>query len=246
MRNIPDIVGHYSEGDSFIHHLDPRTKIICSLILSGVVFILNTWQEYTAFAGISALLLLLGQIPFSRLFRSLRPLAWFLALILLMHMGSAGGWQVGLAVIARFVYLLSLAALLTTTTPIFILAMGLQKLLRPLNIFSQLGSSIAFMVTMAIRFIPLAVSENQKIMEAQQIRGVRYSPKNIPLLAYSLLVNIMKKADELALAVEARGFHLGPRRTSLYQLKFTSRDAIAIAAVLLFSASIAGNLWSIH
>lgn len=237
MRNIPDIVGQYSEGDSFIHHLDPRTKIISLLILSGVVFFLNTWQEYTAFAGVSILLLLLGQVPVARWFKAIRPLAWFLGLILVMHLGSAGGWKVGLAVLARFVLLLSLTALLTTTTPIFSLAMGLQKML---------GASVAFMVTMAIRFIPLAVLENQKIMEAQQVRGVRYSPKNIPLLVYALLVNIMKKADELSRAIEARGFHLGPHRTSLYQLRFTGCDALAITAVVAFSASIAGNLWSIH
>jgi len=245
MRNIPAIVGQYSEGDSFIHHLDPRTKIISLLILSGVVFFLNSWQEYAAFTGISVLLLLLGQVPVARWFNTIRPLAWFLALILVMHLGSAGGWQVGLAVLARFTLLLSLAMLLTTTTPIFSLAMGLQKLLQPLNIFAQLGSSIAFMVTMAIRFIPLALLENQKIMEAQQVRGVRYSPKNIPLLAYALLVNIMKKADELARGIEARGFHLGPHRTSLYQLRLTGRDAVALAVVIMFSASIAGNLWSL-
>jgi energy-coupling factor transport system permease protein len=237
MRNIPDIVGQYSEGDSFIHRLDPRTKIISLLILSGVVFFLTSWQEYAAFAGISVLLLLLGRVPVSRWLNTIRPLAWFLILILIMHLGSAGGWKVGLAVLSRFVFLLSLAVLLTTTTPIFSLAMGLRKLL---------GSSIAFMVTMAIRFIPLAVLENQKIMEAQQVRGVRYSPKNIPLLAYALLVNIMKKADELAQAVEARGFHLGPHRTSLYQLRFTSRDALAISVVMVFSASIVCNLWGIH
>jgi energy-coupling factor transport system permease protein len=246
MRNIPDIVGHYSEGDSFIHRLDPRTKITSLLILSGVVFFLKSWQEYAAFAGITILMLLLGKVPVSRWLQTIRPLAWFLALIMVMHLGSAGGWRVGVAVLARFVFLLSLAVLLTTTTPIFTLAMGLQKLLQPLNIFSQLGSSIAFMVTMAIRFIPLAVLENQKIMEAQQIRGVRYSPKNIPLLAYALLVNIMRKADDLAQAVEARGFHLGPHRTSLYQLQFTGRDALAITVVIAFSASITGNLWSIH
>ncbi len=245
MRNIPDIVGQYSEGDSFIHHLDPRTKIISLLILSGVVFFLNSWQEYTAFTGISILLLLLGQAPFSRWVKTIRPLAWFLALILVMHLGSAGGWKVGLAILARFVLLLSLTALLTATTPIFSLAMGLQKLLKPLNIFAQLGSSIAFMVTMAIRFIPLALLENQKIMEAQQVRGVRYSPKNIPLLAYALLVNVMKKADELARGIEARGFHLGPQRTSLYQLRFAGRDAVALTAVLAFCVSIAGNLWSL-
>ncbi|MDD5259230.1 MAG: energy-coupling factor transporter transmembrane component T [bacterium] len=236
MRNIPDIVGQYSEGDSFIHHLDPRTKIISLLILSGVIFFLNSWQEYAALAGICALLLLLGKVPVRRWFSTVRPLAWFLGLILVMHLGSAGGWRVGAAVVARFILLLSLAALLTSTTPIFSLAMGLQKIL---------GSSIAFMVTMAIRFIPLALLENQKIMEAQQVRGVRYSPKNIPLLAYALLVNIMKKADELARGIEARGFHLGPHRTSLYQLKFTVRDAVALAAVVAFSASIAGNLWSL-
>ncbi|MDD5492505.1 MAG: energy-coupling factor transporter transmembrane protein EcfT [bacterium] len=246
MRNIPNIVGQYNEGDSFVHHLDPRTKIISLLILSGVVFFLTSWQEYAAYAVISVLLLALGRVPVSRWLRAIRPLLWILVLILVMHLGSAGGWKIGLAVVARFIYLLSLTALLTTTTPIFSLAMGLQKLLQPLNIFAQLGSSIAFMVTMAIRFIPLAVLENQKIMEAQQVRGVRYSPKNIPLLAYALLVNIMKKADELAQSVEARGFHLGPHRTSLYQLKFTSRDAVAITAVVLFSLSIFGNFWSIH
>ncbi len=246
MRNIPDIVGHYREGDSFIHRLDPRTKIISLLILSGVIFYLKSLPEYLVFAGLSFLLLLLGRIAIASWFKTLRPLAWFLILIFLMHLGSAGGWKVGLFVLARFAYLVSLAVLLTATTPIFSLAMGLRKLLRPLDIFAQLGSRIAFMLTMAIRFIPLTIIENQKIMEAQQVRGVRYSPKNIPLLAYALLINIMKKADELSRAIEARGFHLGPLRTSLYQLRFTYRDAWALALVAVFSASIFFRLWGIH
>lgn len=246
MRNIPDIVGHYREGDSFVHRLDPRTKIISLLILSGVIFCLRSLAEYLAFAGASVLLLFLGRIAVIRWLKTLRPLAWFLALIFLMHLGSADGWKVGLFVLARFAYLVSLTVLLTESTPIFSLAMGLRKLLRPLDIFAQLGSRIAFMLTMAIRFLPLTIIENQKIMEAQQVRGVRYSPKNVPLLAYALLINIMKKADELSRAIEARGFHLGPQRTSLYQLRFTYRDALALSLVIVFSSSIFLRLWGIH
>ena len=238
MRNIPNILGQYREGDSFVHRLDPRTKIGSMLILSGVIFSLTATREYAVFAGVLLLVLKLCQVTMRQFLASLRPASWLILLLFALHLNGSGGWQVGLRLSLRFIYILSLALVVTSTTPIFSLQMGLRKLLKPLDIFHQLGESISFMMTMALRFIPLTLAENQKLSEAQKIRGIEYSLKNAPLLIYTLLVNVMKRSEHLAQAIDARGWRLHRRRTSLYELRFSRNDALAMALVIFFSVGI--------
>ncbi len=235
MKSIPNIFGQYQEGDSFLHRLDPRTKIISLIILSGVVFFLVDITAYIVFTLLMVFVLKLGRVRWRSLWGSLRPLSWLFLLIFLLQLNTPAGLRTGLTVIYRLVLMLTLALVLTTTTPIFSLTMGLRKLLTPLDLFEQLGDKIAFMLTMALRFIPLTAEENQKINEAQRVRGVEPSPKNLPLLVYILLVNVLKKSEELAGAIESRGYRLYPRRTSLITLRFGYRDIVALLVVGVFS-----------
>jgi energy-coupling factor transport system permease protein len=268
MRSITSI-GQYYPGDSSIHRLDPRLKIALVLAFLAAVFLI---ENFAGFALVGAALLLvvrISRIPARWMLRSLRPLTFIVLLTMLLHSlrltGSAGDPLVALGPVKivssglvsgfffslRLVLLVAGSSLLTLTTTPVRLADALESMLRPLARFGLPAHELAMMMTVALRFIPTLVDETDRIMKAQMARGADFESGNlvrrarsyVPLLV-PLFVSIFRTADELAVAMEARGYRGGEGRTRLHELRVTPLDwrLTAASAVLLTAVVAVGRL----
>ncbi len=246
-------LGQYRHGDTLLHRLDPRIKIGALMALSLLIFAATP-------AGIALISLFLAAvIGTSRLTpasmaAALRPVAIFMALIFLIHLlGTEGspiltlsplplaitreGLVQAATVTWQFAALVIGAAVLTMTTLPSDLVGGIERLLRP---FARVGipsQEIAVMIALAFRFVPILLEEYDRLRTAQMARGadfttggVRFRWRALTSLAVALLLSAFRRADELTLAMEARGYRRGPR-TTLHELKLTGTDAAAFAVM---------------
>lgn len=256
------IIGQYVPGNSLIHRLDPRTKIIIIFCFVIIVFFANNPFSYgllTAFVLISVFITL---IPIRFILKGLTPI-WFLIIFtFLLHFFLTkegpvafeifsikihqGGILQGLAISLRLFLLILMTSLLTlTTTPIEITD-AIENLLQPLNRFKFPVHELALMMSISLRFIPTLMQETDKISKAQASRGVDYRTgpvkeriKAIIPLLVPLFVSAFKRAEELAMAMEARGYQGGEGRTKLRELKYRPKDLIVflvfiVVVVILF------------
>ncbi|MBN2666461.1 MAG: energy-coupling factor transporter transmembrane protein EcfT [Bacteroidales bacterium] len=248
-------LGQYIPRTSLIHSLDPRIKILFVILLS--IIILNT-QALSAMI-ISVFLAFL--IPVSRIYprqilRSLKPVIPFLLLLFLLHLLLTEGapvppfphWRVtvtydglfkGIMVTWQFILLIISASYLTMTTPPTALVSGLEGLLKPFRIVGVPSHDVAVMVSVALRFVPTFIQEIRNIREAQMSRGAYLKAGNIysrirstVSMLIPVISNAFRRADELATAMESRGYAGGPR-TYMHDLRLTFRDYGAIAVMLL-------------
>lgn len=247
-------LGQYDPGRSFIHRLDPRIKIIFTIVLS--VLILQAGMRaglfFTLFLGS---VFLISGITFKRLWQALKPALFFFIFLFLLHAfftkgrpllpsfsGSFGptyeGLSLGTLTTLRFILLILCATLLTGSTLPMDLVHGLERLLRPLNYIGIPSHDIALMISLALGFIPTFMIELQKIKEAQISRGVNFSSgsifKRLQKTAYlliPLLINAFRRADELAGAMESRGYQRGSR-TYLRELHFSHSD-LAVTCLMV-------------
>jgi energy-coupling factor transport system permease protein len=254
-------IGQYVPRASPVHRLDPRTKILATALLTVVVFLARDFRGLGVFAAFLAAAVLLSQVPPAFVLRGLRPI-WFLLLLTLALQvffgGGAGGtvlWRVGplvatreglvqgLFVTGRLLLLVVSTSLLTFTTSPVELADGMERLLNPFRRVGVPAHELAMMMTIALRFIPTLVEETEKIMKAQMARGadldtggpLKRARALVPVLV-PLFVSAFRRADELAVAMEARGYRGGEGRTRMKQLRYTARDAWAAVVVLGASA----------
>ncbi len=259
-------IGQYVPRASPVHRLDPRTKILATTALMVVVFLARDFRGLGLFAAFLAGAVALAQIPAGFVLRGLRPIWVLLLLTLVLQVffgaGSEGTvlWKLGpfsatreglvqgLFVTARLVLLVVATSLLTFTTSPVELADGMEKLMAPFRRVGVPAHELAMMMTIALRFIPTLVEETEKIMKAQMARGaeldtggpLRRARALVPILV-PLFVSAFRRADELALAMEARGYRGGEGRTRMKQLRYRSQDAAAAAVVLVMSALV---LWT--
>ncbi len=259
-------IGQYVPRASPVHRLDPRTKILATTVLVVVVFLVRDFRGLGVFAAFLAAAVALSQVPAGFALRGLRPI-WFLLLLTLVLQvffgGSSGGtvlWRLGpfaatreglvqgLFVTARLVLLVVSTSLLTFTTSPVELADGMERLLNPFRRLGVPAHELAMMMTIALRFIPTLVEETEKIMKAQMARGadldtggpLRRARALVPILV-PLFVSAFRRADELAVAMEARGYRGGEGRTRMKQLRYRAQDLWAGLVVLGASALV---LWS--
>jgi len=238
--------GSFIKGQSLIYNLDPRVKLAATICLS--VFILGV-KPLTAFVIGSALLFatLASGIGLRTIGQALRPLLFFIVLIFLVHAlfneGDAliripffgislsyAGLQQGFFVVWRFLCLMIAAILLTMTTAPSQMIVAIKFFLKPLKLLRVPVDDIAVMIMLALRLMPILLTEKEKVETAQKARGynLRKSGFSIRIkaflsLALSVLTGVFRRADELALAMEARNYKRG-ERTSLVELKLTSSD----------------------
>ncbi|WP_294370943.1 energy-coupling factor transporter transmembrane protein EcfT [uncultured Clostridium sp.] len=243
-------IGQYLPGESFIHKLDPRTKILISLLFIVCLFIINKFIGYTIVIGFLLAVILIAKIPFRFIVNGLKPillLVVFTAVLnvfmikgtpetLLYKFGFLSIYVEGLQTAAfmaiRLVLLIIGTSLLTLTTSPIELTDGIEKLLRPIG--KEIAHELAMMMTIALRFIPTLIDETDKIMKAQKARGADFESggiiqkaKSLVPLLIPLFISSFRRADELAMAMEARGYRGGAGRTRMKVLKFTSKDTIA-------------------
>ncbi|WP_244834383.1 energy-coupling factor transporter transmembrane component T [Clostridium sp. BJN0001] len=252
-------IGQYIPGDSFVHKLDPRTKIIISLLFIACLFIINKFIGYPVVILFLLAVIINAKIPFKIIFNGMKPIFLLVVLTAVLNIFMIKGvnevplWKwgflsiypEGLRVAAfmaiRLVLLIVGTSILTLTTSPIQLTDGIEILLRPIG--KEMAHELAMMMTIALRFIPTLMDETDKIMKAQKARGadfetgglIKKAKSLVPLLV-PLFINSFRRADELAIAMEARGYKGGEGRTRMNVLKFSVRDVIASIIFALLCA----------
>lgn len=260
------IFGRYIPGDSVIHRLDPRAKLVASFYFIGIIFLANNWQSYLFFGIFTMFAVFLSKISLIFFLRGVRPLILLIiftvALQILFTRGgtlywswgvfslSSYGIQNGLFIFCRFVLIIFMSTLLTLTTPPLSMSDAIESLLNPLKKIHLPVHEIALMLSIALRFVPTLMCETEKIMNAQRARGVDFNDGNliqkvkaiVPLLI-PLFVSSFNRAEDLATAMEARGYRGGEGRSKYRKLQWASRDTLvlvvfaAVTVVLVFLRS---------
>lgn len=255
MRNVA--LGQFVPGESLLHRLDPRSKIVILALFMLATFLLDWLPAYLVALGLLWMLTRVSALPLGFIVRSLRSVL-FLALVTLIFnlfftpgkslfaLGSLvatdRGLHFGLVMAGRLVLLVWGATILTLTTSPIRLTDGLESLLAPLRALGLPAHELAMMMTIALRFVPTLVGETDRIMKAQMARGAEFDQGGvlrrarglIPILV-PLFVRAFRHAEDLAVAMESRCYRGGKGRTRLRKLCFTGNDALALAvsAVLL-------------
>lgn len=250
------LLGQYVPGNSLMHRLDPRTKILVSLILIWVIFLLNRPQEFVLFGGIILFFYLMAGV-LKNIWRIMKPGIYLMLLTVVINMFFTPGkpminlWFLvitkegliqGLTMGLRLAYLISLSSLLTLTTSPVRMTDGLELLMNPLKKLKFPASELAMMMNIALRFIPTFWEETEKIIKAQTARGADFKSRNLgkrmkfmTALLVPLFISAFRRADDYSTAMEARGYFVGMERTSLYRLKISPIDYIVL--VLIYCAS---------
>jgi energy-coupling factor transport system permease protein len=256
------IFGRYVPADSVIHRMDPRSKLIIIFLFVCIIFLANNWFTYILIGVYTFFMLGSSKIPIRFLYAGLKPVIWLVIFTLILQVlftkeGSLlfqmgplkiyeEGLKQGIFISVRFFLLIIMTSLLTlTTTPIEITD-GIETLLHPLKKIHFPVHEMALMMSIALRFIPTLMQETDKIMKAQMARGVEFSSgpikervKAVIPLLIPLFVSAFKRAEELAIAMEARGYRGGIGRTKYRQLDWKLVDTLQIfllvgLSVLLF------------
>lgn len=259
---IRDItIGQFYPVDSFIHKLDPRTKIIASFIYITSLFLVDSIDGYTIVVLFLLMLINTAKVPLSFMMRGLRPvfLIIFLTVTLnifftpgetiILNFGrltvTKEGINLAIYMALRFVFLIVGSSLLTLTTSPMSLTDGIEQLLMPLSKFKVPAHEIAMMMTIALRFIPILLEETDKIMKAQMARGADFESGNLVKKAKSLIpifiplfISAFKRATDLAFAMEARCYKGGEGRTKMKQLRYQKRDLAAFLFVIGYVVAI--------
>ncbi|MDD4081641.1 MAG: energy-coupling factor transporter transmembrane component T [Eubacteriales bacterium] len=243
-------LGQYYPVDSPVHRLDPRTKIILTVLFIIAVFMASQLYLYVFILGFLSLAVYLSRLPARMIIRSIRPMRILLVFTFILNLFFGTGetalfrigpvviWQEGLMnalhFTLRLIFLVMGSSVLTLTTSPVTLTDGLETLASPLKVIKFPAHEMAMMMTIALRFIPTLVEEADKIMKAQTARGADFESGNlmararamVPLLV-PLFVSAFRRAGDLAMAMEARCYHGGEGRTRLHVLKIGRGDVVA-------------------
>lgn len=256
---IKDItIGQYVPGESFIHRLDPRTKILLSIIFIVQLFLIKGFTGYLFVLAFIVGIVWVAKLSPKYLYKGLKPVFMLIIITALLNLFMIDGkellYELGFLkiykegvytagfMVLRLVFLIAGTSLLTLTTSPIELTDGLENLLNPFKKIGLPAHELAMMMTIALRFIPTLMDETDKIMKAQMARGAEFEGKNliqkaknlIPLLV-PLFISSFRRAEELAMAMEARCYRGGEGRTRMKQLKMQFIDIIAFLVYLLFA-----------
>lgn len=249
-------LGQYYPGESFIHRLDPRVKIITTFIFIIELFLLDELIQYIWVLLFLTIIIAASKVPVKFMFKGLRPLMIIIILTfsinifmtkgeLLYAFGplkiTREGLHQAIFMGGRLVTLIIGSSILTLTTKPIKLTDGIEKLLNPFKRIGVPAHELAMMMSIALRFIPTLLEETDKIMKAQMARGADFESGNlinrakslIPLLV-PLFISAFRRADELAMAMEARCYRGGENRTRMHELAYHKNDLLAFMMTLSF------------
>ena len=258
---IRDItLGQYYPGDSAVHRLDARTKIIATLLYIIELFVVNNFWGFLIAAAALFAVIAVSRVPLKFIFRGLTAVFLIIAFTFVLNLFMVEGrvlWHWKFLTITyegvhraffmavRLVLLIIGSSVMTLTTKPVELTDGLEKLLKPFSKIGLPSHEIALMMTIALRFIPTLMEETDKIIKAQQARGADFESGNLLQRAKSLIpilvplfVSSFRIAQDLALAMEARCYRGGGGRTRMNEIKFRRGDAVAAILMVLFLAVI--------
>ncbi len=258
-------LGQYYPSDSVLHRLDPRTKLFGTMAFIVSLFLCRTWPGYAVAVLFLACAIILSKIPFGFMVRGLKAIVILLLISVCFNLFLSSGneifrfWifkvtdtgvRVASQMALRLICLVLGSSLMTLTTTPNMLTDGMEKSLGFLKKIRVPVHEIAMMMSIALRFIPILVEETNKIMKAQMARGadfdtgglVKKARAMIPLLI-PLFISAFRRANDLAVAMEARCYHGGDGRTKMKPLKYAARDRIAYLVIFLYLALIVASRW---
>lgn len=271
---IRDItIGQYYPAKSVLHKLDPRVKLVATLMYLVSLFLFTNILGYVVTTIFLILVIRLSKVPFRYIMRGMKPIIMLLLLTLLFNLFltrdgdvlfhawiltiTEGGLRTAILMAIRLIYLITGSSLMTFTTTPNELTDGIESLLKPLNRIHVPVHEIAMIMSIALRFIPILLEETDKIMKAQIARGADLESGNmiqkaksmVPILV-PLFVSAFRRANDLAMAMEARCYRGGDGRTKMKPLRYTGTDWVAyglvvayVAAVIVIGRCIPFHIW---
>ena len=256
IKNIT--LGQYYPGNSIIHRADPRVKILLTITYMALIFLVKSYTGYFIVTLFTILITVTAGIPFKYTLKGLKPVLVIIIFVTVINILTIKGKNIlfeykfihiyaeGIETAVKMALRLSLlvisASLLTLTTTPILLTDGLEKLMEPLKPIGLPAHEIAMMMTIALRFIPTLLEETDKIMKAQASRGADFDTGNIVQRAKSfipilvpLFISAFRRADDLAMAMEARCYRGSEGRTRMKQLKLSVADLYVTASLLIIT-----------
>lgn len=249
-------LGRYIPLDSVIHRMDPRAKIGAMLIMLISIFIPTGFVGYVIIGFTVACVVLLAKLSFNFIWKAMKPMLFMLFFLLLINIFvvktgfvllSIGSFSIysdavfqTVFIAVRLMLMIMITTVLTATTKPLELTLGIEDLLKPFTVIKVPAHEIAMMISIALRFIPTLIEETQRIMKAQASRGVDLQEGTLKekimailSLIVPLFVSAFQRAEELANAMEARGYAPGEKRTRYKQLKMKMPDYLLLLGSLL-------------
>lgn len=265
---IRDItIGQYYPAKSCIHRLDPRVKIVCTLLFLISLFVQNSVLGYGMATLYLAFVIKASRVPLKFIVKGLKAIVVLLLFTVCMQLFltkggrelfhfwifhiTENGLRIAVFMAVRLIYLIMGSSIMTFTTTPNGLTDGIESLLRPLNRFRVPVHEVAMMMSIALRFIPLLLEETDKIMKAQIARGADFESGNlikkakamVPLLV-PLFISAFRRANDLAMAMEARCYRGGEHRTKMKPLRYRAADRAAYCVLFLyFAGCVAIRVW---
>ena len=252
-------IGQYYPAESRIHRLDPRVKIVCTLLFLISLFIQNSLPGYVVATAFLGTVIHLSKVPLKYIVKGLKPVVILLLFTVVMNLLltrggetlvhfwiitiTEGGLRTSVFMAVRLMYLVAGSSIMTFTTTPNGLTDGIEKLLHPLNKIRVPVHEVAMMMSIALRFIPILLEETDKIMKAQIARGADFESgglmkkiKSMVPLLVPLFISAFRRANDLALAMEARCYHGGAGRTQMKPLRYERRDYLAYLVLAVYLA----------
>lgn len=250
-------LGQYFPIDSFLHKLDPRTKILLFILDIVVIFLARTVFSYALLILFTFLVMIISKVPVKMYIKGLKPILFIIAFTAVLNLFLTDGrdlpvfgYSVGITVegvivavkmAVRLILLIIGSSALTYTTSPIALTDGIEKLLKPLSRIGFPTHELAMMMSIAIKFVPTLIEETDKIIKAQQARGASFDTGSIFKRAKSLIpmlvplfISAFRRADDLAIAMESRCYTGGEGRTRLREIKFTKVDILGFLISIVF------------
>ena len=251
-------LGQYFPGNSFIHKLDPRTKLLFTVLYIVALFSAKRLPSYLLLMAVLAVCIQISRVRLKTILRGMKPILFIIVLTAILNLFYTPGdpiWQwkflkitvegiwAAIYMVLRISMLITCTFLLTYTTSPILLTDGLEKLLGPLKKLRVPVHELSMMMSIALRFIPILVEETDKIMKAQMARGADFESGNliqraksmIPILV-PLFISAFRRATDLAMAMEARCYRGGEGRTKMKPLKYRGADRAAYALFFVYLA----------
>lgn len=259
---IRDItLGQYYPADSILHKLDPRVKLVTTIVFLIALFVADDWVGYLVATVFLVAVIKLSKVPFHFMVKGLKAIFFILLITMFFNLFLTPGdvvlvqiWKLKITdkglhtaifMAIRLIYLILGSSVMTLTTTPNDLTDGLEKLMSPLKKLHVPVHEVSMMMSIALRFIPILLEETDKIMKAQIARGADFEngnliqkAKNLVPLLVPLFISAFRRANDLAMAMEARCYRGGEGRTKMKPLVYAKRDYYAYGVVALFMAAI--------
>ncbi len=251
-------LGQYYQTESVIHKLDPRVKLVATICFIISLFVVKSWVGYVLAAIFLAVMIKLSNVPFRYMVKGMKSIIFILLITVVFNLFLTPGevlvsvWKfritregvhTAVMMAVRLSFLIIGSSVMTLTTTPNILTDGLEKLMKPLKVFKVPVHEVAMMMSIALRFIPILLEETDKIMKAQIARGADFESGNlvkkakamVPLLV-PLFISAFRRANDLAMAMEARCYRGGEHRTKMNPRKYQGSDRIAYGLLAAYFA----------